>query len=143
LNSKAYYYEGLHDMDVIIDKAVDPNPDINDLAWNHTLPKGYSFVFYKPYVINASGFLDTSVPTFDVKFTYAAAVAGYKTSGITFLGIFKWGHELKYIYVDASSLSLDIPNDLNDRKKLCCINYSIHHGVFGRPSSSSLGGFRL
>jgi len=121
LNSKAYYYEGLHDMDVIIDNAVDPNPDINDLAWNHTLPKGYSFVFYKPYVINASAFFDTSVPTFDVKFTYAAAGAGYKTSGITFLCIFKWGYELSYIYLDIDSITLDIPNDLNAGSKYAAL----------------------
>jgi hypothetical protein len=113
LNSKAYYYEGLHDMDVVIDNAVDPLPEVNDLDWNHTLPKGYSFVFYKPYVINASAFFDTSVPTFDVKFTYVAIVAGYKTSGITFLGIFNWSHELKYMHLDVTSISLNIPNDLS------------------------------
>jgi hypothetical protein len=101
-------------MDDIIDKAVDPNPDINDLAWNHTLPKGYSFVFYKPYVINASGFIDTSVPQFEVIFSYAAAGAGYKTSGITFLGIFKWSHELKYLYLDHGALTLNTPVDLNE-----------------------------
>jgi hypothetical protein len=117
LNSKAYYYEGLHDMDVIIDKAVDPNPHINDLAWNHTFPRGgfdrFIFLFFKPYVIDVSAFFATSVPLFRVTLYYGATGAAYKTSGIAFLGILKWGYEVTYLYSNFDAVELVIPADLN------------------------------